>query len=386
LVTDLAGNVGVALRELTVTPPADPIPPEPEPETVIAVAPPEPETGISPEAMARVWYIKAVGLVRSGRPKDALVYYWRAVEADERMVNAWADMAILYNEFGAHNTARETLARARELEPNRADLIHIEAETWHFEGMAKLAKANSASVRAEAQTLLARAAELYGRALDAGRREWLLAARAPTYFLLGELCYYVNHDPAGARAYWSRILELHSPTPNIDPPLFPFENERALRERQTSMWVELGTWQTWARGLVMQLDAMERAGIVPVAPEPAGAPWRSGVSASPFASPSLSGGLGGGLSSMLSSSPVYGSPPGVPAATGTGTGTGAAFYSGAVRPGVPDAVRLPARDWRRGGDTRNPNFSGDFSRDPVANPGGAGQSAPWHSPSFGASR
>jgi len=218
---------------------------------------------------AWVWYVKAVGLVRSGRPKDALVYYWRAVEADEGLVNAWADMALVYNELGAPQTARETLARARELEPDRADLIHLEAETYHFEGMMKLANANAASARAEARVLLSRAAELYGRALDAGRREWQLAARAPTFFRLGELCYYVNHDPEGARAYWRRILELHSPTPNSDPPLFPLAGERALRERQTAMWVELGTWQAWARGLLLQLDAMERAGVVPVRPEPA---------------------------------------------------------------------------------------------------------------------
>lgn len=296
LARDRAGNVGLALRSLEITP-MPPVKEKPAPEAKTPESPKQPEpvkeepkpTKTEPECgsqKAWMYYYMAINLTRQGKPKDALQYYWKAVSLDPCLTDAWADIALLYRELGAYKTAHEALAKAQEREPDRPDFIHLEGEIYHAEGMARLQNANGPEDRREAQRLISKAVELYGRTLEIAKREWRLAEQAPTYFRLGEICYFVNLDMEGARAYWTKILELFSPTPNIDLMLWSYGPERDeardLYRRYTHMRVSLETWQGWARGYLEQLDERQRQGIMDVSPEPSGPPLRPGVAERPF--------------------------------------------------------------------------------------------------------
>jgi hypothetical protein len=208
----------------------------------------------------------ALNLMRQNKPADALQYYWLSVRADPDFINAWADIALAYNELGAYRTARDVAGQAREKAPDRIDLIHLMGETFHAEGMDLLGRARTAEERMEAKGCIDQAVGWYGKALDAAAKEWRLAEQAASFYRLGEICYYVNLDKDGARAYWEKILSLHVPTPN--PDLLQWSTatnksfERRRYERNTDQWVTLHTWQNWARGYLKQMDERERAGIL----------------------------------------------------------------------------------------------------------------------------
>ncbi|MCC8189874.1 MAG: tetratricopeptide repeat protein [Planctomycetes bacterium] len=280
---DLAGNMARELRRLTPTAP-------PEPEAAAAVDPdevageptrtPDPGDGndiTATEASAlrdpnRSWlyYLMAINLMRQEQPADALQYYWLAVKEDPEFVDAWTDMVLAYIDLGAYRTAREVAIQTRERAPERIDLMHLLGESYHAEGMAVLGAARTPEDRLRAKNLVDQAVEWYGRALDQAGADWRLHEGAPSFYRLGEICYYVNLDRDGARAYWERILELHAPTPNSDLILWspPDRRDQAKRrhQRQVAAKVLLHTWQNWARGYLEQLDARERAGILDLMP------------------------------------------------------------------------------------------------------------------------
>lgn len=274
---DKAGNMGRALRQM------DPAPAEVArlPETAPA-APVTETVEQTPGKLAgtsekirdpnRSWlyYLMAVNLMRQNKPADALQYYWLAVKEDPEFINARADIALAYIDLGAFQTAREVVQQTRELAPDRIDLFHLMGETHHAEGMTRLGEARTTEERMEAKGHIDQAVAWYGRALDAAAKEWRLAEQAASFYRLGEICYYVNMDRDGARAYWKKILALHSPTPNSDLLKWSSKKdktqERRLYERHTYQRVSLETWQNWARGYLVQMDARERKGILDLMP------------------------------------------------------------------------------------------------------------------------
>lgn len=277
---DLAGNTGHAARglEIVVAEP-EPAPTKPR-DGGETVAKPEDKGGDRGEdkdkeelaSPNRSWlyYLMAVNLMRQNNPRDALQYYWLSVKEDPEFIDAWADIGLAYIDLGAYRTARDVVEQTMDKAPGRIDLIHLLGETYHAEGMAKLASAKAAEDRIEAKSLIDQAVDWYGKALDNAAEEWKLADRAASFYRLGEICYYVNLDRDGARAYWEKILSLHSPTPNSDLVLWSAPEKRGkARERYrqyTFKRVALEAWQNWARGYLEQLDARERAGIVDLMP------------------------------------------------------------------------------------------------------------------------
>ncbi len=287
---DKAGNRGTALRQVEIAAlPTKAVEAKQEEQTPeIAGETPEPAeetTQSEPKKTVeeyceegpsydknRSWlyYLMAVNLMRQNNPKDALQYYWLSVKADPEFVDAWADIILAYIDVGTYKTARKIADQTRDLAPGRIDLMHLTGETYHAEGMDLLGRAKTTEERLEAQALIDQAVLWYGIALEKASEEWKLAERAPSYYRLGEICYCVNMDPEGARAYWMKILDLHAPTPNPDLVLWANPKERPLArrnlERQTYMRVSLEAWQNWARGYIMQLDERERQGIVDLMP------------------------------------------------------------------------------------------------------------------------
>lgn len=298
---DRAGNVGRALRGLDVKP-AEPAEPPTRPAQVIqaptaqapeqprrpatvtqsVVRPPEPADteeaflpDPEPEPAERaakdrnnrswLYYLMALNQMRQNKPADALQYYWLSVKEDPDFIEPWADMGLAYTSLGAFKSARDVLTRARGKAPHRADLMHMMGEVDQAEGMRLLAKAGSPEQKMRAKGLIDSAVQWYGRAIRQAEEDWRLSEMAVTFYRLGEICYYVNMDRDGARAYWARILELHSPTPNRDLMDYsPWDNrarEEHRYQRYTHQRVTLDTWQTWARGYIEQLDAFERRGI-----------------------------------------------------------------------------------------------------------------------------
>ncbi|MCL2001707.1 MAG: hypothetical protein FWG74_09745, partial [Planctomycetes bacterium] len=270
---DLAGNVGRDLRRLEFTVlESQPVvgPPTPIAEVPKLMEDP-PKTEISRDGnRAWLYYLMAVNLMRQHKPADALQYYWFATREDPDFIDAWADIGLAYIELGAFRTAREVVEQTRDKAPDRIDLMHLLGETYHAEGMAVLCEAWSSEDRLKAKGLIDQAVEWYGRALERAAGEWRLAEQAASYYRLGEICYYVNMDRDGARAYWKKILELHSPTPNYDLVLWTPRSERGNAEkryqRYTYRRVTLEAWQNWTRGYLEQLDARERAGILDLMP------------------------------------------------------------------------------------------------------------------------
>lgn len=324
-VADKAGNIGYAVRRLEVPFPPPPPGPELEPEppqladlaplptpgpvpplsepivpAEILTAPEPPPEKIRDSRGSWLYYLMAVNLMRQNKPRDALQYYWLSVREDPDFINAWADIGLAYLDLGAYNSAREVVEQARDKAPDRIDLMHLLGETYHAEGMALLASAKSADDRRKAKGLIDEAIEWYGIALTRAADAWTLAERAPSYYRLGEICYFVNLDRDGARAYWKKILDLHAPAPNQDLVRWSTAKNRELvnerQQRQTYQWVALETWQNWARGYINQLDARERAGIVDLMPpQPVGAPGRAMAGAGGAAGGQAgAGGPGGG--------------------------------------------------------------------------------------------
>jgi hypothetical protein len=295
--TDRAGNVGRAVRAVELTPPAvtelrripEDAPVSPEPGE-LAQIPREPETvhGVERDPNSSwLYYLMALNQMRQNKPAEALQYYWLSVKADPEFINAWADLALAYNDLGADRTARDVIEQTRERAPGRVDLVHLLGETFHAEGMEMLRSARDTEERMRAKGLIDQAVGWYGRALELAADDWRLTERAPTFYRLGEICYYVNLDRDGARAYWEKILKLHEPAPNSDLLKWSRSPDKGLEkrrfERNTHRWVALQTWQNWARGYLAQLDARERAGILDLL-----AAGRSALDACPAPAPSLS--------------------------------------------------------------------------------------------------
>ena len=352
---DRAGNAGTALRQVRIAAKEAP------PPAVGETAPPEetPAAGDGPAAAEdrpqrreigfdrnRSWlyYLMAVNLMRQDNPREALRYYWLSVKEDPNFVDARADIALAYIDIGAYRTARDVALQAREFDPGRVDLMHLVGETYHAEGMDLLGRSQSRADRARAKELIDQAAEWYGRALGEAASEWREAEQAASLYRLGEICYYVNMDPDGARAYWRKILDLHTPAPNPDLVLWTAspDKEKARRryERQTYFRVTLDTWRNWARGYLEQLDRRERDGIVDLVP-----PQR-------VAAPGAGRGDGRSLFSLPAD---LGSPDPVPAAVGRSASPAAArrddpardysFYApkNAGRGGAAEISAEPAR-------------------------------------------
>ncbi len=283
---DRAGNAGRSLRTIEIRPAAV-VPPElpplaapeaPRPAAVMQQEKVEPPVIMEPvmvEAQPetnRSWlyYLMALNLMRQDKPADALQYYWLSVKEDPDFINAWADIGLAYTALGAYKSAREVVEQTRAKAPDRIDLMHLMGETYQAEGMALLGRAKSSEDRLKAKGLIDQAVAWYGQALDKAAEDWRLSERAPSYYRLGEICYYVNMDRDGARAYWLKILELHSPTPNSDLIHWSADKDKAKAMRRyqnyTYQKVSLDTWQKWARGYLEQLDARERQGILDLMP------------------------------------------------------------------------------------------------------------------------
>ncbi len=278
--TDRAGNMGRSLKNIRlaisdpVTPPElPPLAETPRPAEILTSREEQPEP--REDALAgpnRSWlyYLMALNQMRQNKPADALQYYWLSVKEDPGFINAWADIGLAYIALGAYQSAREVVTRTLDMEPENIDLLHLMGETYHAEGMGLLTSAKNAEDRMRAKGLIDRAVEWYGRALEQAARDWRLADQAASFYRLGEICYYVNMDRDGARAYWKRILELHSPTPNSDLIAWAADKDKAKAreryQRYTHQRVALDTWQNWARGYIEQMDERERRGILDMMP------------------------------------------------------------------------------------------------------------------------
>lgn len=233
--------------------------------------------GESQARAAYVAYIMAGNLVRQGRLKDGLRYYRTAVDADPNFDKAWNDMAMVYKQLGAFMKADAAMVRALTIEPRDAQYVHNRGEIYQQAGLSKLQDpASTDEDLAYANELIHFAIRMYGRALEYAQQEGRLAERAATYFRLGEVCYFANQDMAGARQYWNKVLELHTPTPDLDNVMLdrgtPDEHRtRQIYRKNTELRVNLETWQNWARAYLRQLNDLER-GIYPGAPSAGATP------------------------------------------------------------------------------------------------------------------
>lgn len=416
---DKAGNIGRSLRSLeSIAPPKPkPVPvqakaplekiPEVKPEPVQSTALPEPapakretveaESQSDPNA-SWLYYLMALNLMRQNKPADALQYYWLSVKEDPEFINAWADIALAYTDLGAYRTAREVAERARGLAPDRVDLMHLLGETYHAEGMELLTGARSPDDRVNAKAFINQAVAWYGKAVDTAAKEWKLAEQAASFYRLGEICYYVNLDPEGARAYWEKILKLHIPKPNPDLMQWSASRDKSFErrryERNTDQWVTLHTWQNWARGYLEQMNERERRGIVELMKAQRIHQARaraSQVQSLDYAGNEMNPGRDDGRS-LFSLPAVLGSPDDVAACVGTaggteyvvygnGQGSGAGQTSGRVGAGIGgmNEINFPAhmnRDALTAGYSfysngeRPPNTYGPCG--PAGQPGGQG--------------
>ncbi len=402
---DRAGNVGRAVRSVELAPavttrlvPIEDGPPVTVPDEVAEVVTPrEPvvEKERDPNA-SWLYYLMALNQMRQNKPAEALQYYWLSVKADPEFINAWADLALAYNELGAHRTARDIIDQTRAKAPDRIDLVHLLGETFHAEGMGKLRSARTTEERMQAKAAIDQAVGWYGKALDLASEDWRLAESAPTFYRLGEICYYVNLDRDGARAYWEKILSLHEPAPNSDLLKWSRSPDKSLErrryERNTYRYVALQTWQNWAKGYLHQLDSRERAGILDLL-----AAGQSALDACPAPAPSLAyagnamnPGRGDGRS-LFSLPAQVGGAGGVVigSATAGGPGSMAAHIN---QPPVTDGYSFYAKEertetpvrGRRGRKTRS-MFSGverppQPNPDPYAFPAGNRGTAAWNAP------
>ena len=388
---DKAGNVGRDSRRLELARAAAPEAVKPEPPAMSEKPPgagtEEAESPAARKDRGRSWlyYLMALNLMRQDKPADALQYYWLAVREDPGFVDAWADIALAYMAMDAYKTARETAERVRDIAPDRPDLMHLMGETYQGEGMELLSRANSPEKRMESKGLIDQAVAWYGRALEKAEADWLLAEQAASFFLLGEICYFVNLDRDGARAYWEKILKLHAPPPNLDLALWTPEDRRhqAITRLQydTARRVSLDTWQNWARGYLEQIDARERAGMIDFQPRIESA--RNRPLSLPYGPNNLNPGRADGRS-LFSPPARFGSPRRIPAASGTAgpvvnllnsyrffdrnaTGNGG---------GSPDSA--PVRSAKRESlFTGNPEIPPPPEPDPYAFPARGRGPAPW---------
>jgi tetratricopeptide (TPR) repeat protein len=201
----------------------------------------------------------AGNLVRQGRLKDSVRYYRAAVEADPGFGDAWADLAMVYREVGHFAPAHKAAEAALETDPGRSLYHHVRGEVFFAEAWDLLEGSDDYETLREGGKLAGRAVTAFGRAIELAEADERLAARADSFFRLGEICYFINQDRLGARAYWARILDLHAPGPMLfEVTHAPDDSVRseALESyaRLTEMELELETWKRWAREYLAQLD------------------------------------------------------------------------------------------------------------------------------------
>jgi tetratricopeptide (TPR) repeat protein len=217
---------------------------------------------------AYVAYLMAGNLVRQEKFKEALRYYRTAVDTDNEFDEAWSDAALVYKQLGAFRTAKECIDQALRIEPQNPIYHHHQGEIFQTHGMFLLQRSLGDQDVANADELIHLAVKAYGRAIELGQKQGRLAERAASFFRLGEICYYVNRDPFGARNYWEKVLSLHTPTPNLDDIMHDqgtesYDKTVKIYRRYTEMQVELKTWQGWSEQYIRDLDEMARQGFLP---------------------------------------------------------------------------------------------------------------------------
>jgi len=225
----------------------------------------------TPDHDAYTNYIIAGNLVRQGKLEDSLRYYNAAVEKDEHFCDAWNDLGLVYRQLQAYEKAFRCIERAMSLQPENHVYCHTAGEVFQAQGLWLFRTALGDEDQAKAVQAIHQALKYYSRALEKAETQGRLAERGGTYFRIGEICYFVQQDPVGARMYWSKVLSLHTPTPNLDDVMQREGKETETRAREayqryTEMAVELQTWQNWARGHLAHLDALERQGLLQPAP------------------------------------------------------------------------------------------------------------------------
>ena len=221
---------------------------------------------------AYIAYVMGGNLVRQGRLKDSLRYYRTAVDADTNFHQAWNDLALVYKQLGAFSKADACIVKALAIVPNSPRYLNTRGAIYQGAGFEILEDPASAEESlARANDLILFAVKCYGDAVAAAQKSGKLAECAETYFHLGEICYFANQDATGARQYWLKILDLHSPTPDLDNIILdqntPQEQlSRSIYEKNTELWVDLKSWQMWAREYIQQLNNLERGLVQPRAP------------------------------------------------------------------------------------------------------------------------
>jgi len=230
------------------------------------------------EKAAYISYIMAGNLVRQGRYKDALRYYRTAVDTDPKFDEAWSDLGLVYKQIGAYTKADACIVKALEIVPENHIYIHNRGEIHQALGLALLDKQTSESDLAKATDCIHFAVKLYGKAIEVAQKNGRLAECAPTFFRLGEVCYFGNQDPVGAREYWLKVLSLHSPSPELDDVMHSNQNDDENRavlrmyRSYTEKRVQLDTWQRWAQAYLDQLDRLEQQVYPQPAPSSGGLP------------------------------------------------------------------------------------------------------------------
>lgn len=221
---------------------------------------------------AYIAYVMGGNLVRQGRLKDSLRYFRSAVDIDPNFDEAWNDMALVYRQLGAFTKADACIVKALKIEPENPRYLNTRGLIYQSAGMDILRDpASGDEALARANDLVLFAVKTYGAAVDNALRQGSLAERAETYFHLGEICYFANQDPTGARQYWLKVLDLHTPTPALDEVMLDQGTAqekltRSIYEKNTELWVNLQTWQRWAREHIRQLNELERGAATPRAP------------------------------------------------------------------------------------------------------------------------
>ncbi len=221
---------------------------------------------------AYIAYIMGSNLVRQGRLKDSLRYYRTAVDADPNFHQAWNDMALVYKQLGAFAKADSCIVKSLALVPNSPRYLNTRGAIYQGAGFEILQDPASAEESlARANDLILFAVKSYGDAVAAAQKQGKLAECAETYFHLGEICYFANQDATGARQYWIKVLDLHSPTPDLDNIILDHDTpqeqlSRSIYEKNTELWVNLKSWQMWAREYIEQLNNLERGLVQPRAP------------------------------------------------------------------------------------------------------------------------
>lgn len=221
---------------------------------------------------AYIAYVMGGNLVRQGRLKDSLRYYRTAVDADPNFHQAWNDLALVYKQLGAYSKADSCIVKALAIDPSSPRYLNTRGSIYQGAGFEILEDPASAEESlARANDLILFSVKTYGDAVAAAQKKGKLAECAETYFHLGEICYFANQDATGARQYWVKILDLHSPTPDLDNIILDHDTpqeqlSRSIYEKNTELWVDLKSWQMWAREYLQQLNNLERGLVQPRAP------------------------------------------------------------------------------------------------------------------------